>query len=202
MSEQQKQNSPLETKHLAPFYVEALYIQTGKQCKKRHNVFQVFTVYIQHFCCHLNIDTHWYPSFSPLQFTDCQKKGWEQVWTFLSGAAAPHKSQDLQIFAPQSEHVNMMCCVCLWNYSSQTIIQPASSDKYCQQRNYYPSKAPLLLSCARPRVKSDPLRSNPDTLLSNPGPPGFLFSSSHFLYLQIWCPLLRLRQLLHCSQFV
>ncbi len=93
-SEQQKQNSPLATKHLAPFFnVETQYIQTGKGCKKRHNVFQIFTVYLQHFCRHLNIDTHWYPSFSPLRLTDCQKKGWERVWTFLNGAAGLTKNK-------------------------------------------------------------------------------------------------------------
>lgn len=65
----------------------------------------------------------------------------------------------------------------------------------------YSSSAAGLLSCDR--EKSEPLRpSKPGARPSEPGPPGFLFSSSHFLYLQIWCPLLRLRQLLHCSQFV
>lgn len=33
-------------------------------------------------------------------------------------------------------------------------------------------------------------------------PAGFFLSSSHFLNLQIWWPVLRLRQLLHCSQLI
>lgn len=41
------------------------------------------------------------------QFSDCQKKGWKRVWTFLNGAAAP----DLEVLVP-SLSVLTWCPVC------------------------------------------------------------------------------------------